>query len=188
MYKLENDIFDENIIILIIGIPIFLILILISYIYDYWKWNYIEKLNKKVNINKLNSFLDTNNYLRWKSNNKLCHKDIAWNYNIDGYQKNHFFEIRHIDGNIWNNDPKNLEYNSTIDNLTKYEQLFKNKFAIMVNEQIYYKIGFKKNISSETEKAICINYEWYPKSQIVYNKELVYISSWLYHKRQKPDI
>ena len=40
----------------------------------------IESLNYGFEISRENCFVDNNGYLRWKTSERLCHRDIAYNH------------------------------------------------------------------------------------------------------------
>lgn len=73
-------------------------------------WDDIERLNRDVGIDRDNSYIDGNGYLRWKVNDRLCHRDVAYK-NVQNGTGIPFREcdVHHVDGNKWNDDPSNLE-------------------------------------------------------------------------------
>lgn len=58
-------------------------------------------------------FVDRFHYLRFCDDNNLVHRDVAFNMYLEHPEQypREFTEyvVHHIDGNLWNNDPSNLE-------------------------------------------------------------------------------
>lgn len=76
-----------------------------------YNWDIIENLNIKLGITRDTCIVDDRGYLRWKSNNRLCHRVVAYNYIYNSSYPKRFsdYEVHHKDGNKFNNNPDNLE-------------------------------------------------------------------------------
>jgi len=169
-----------------IGIGIFIIIIiaiiLISNYLNKLKWNKIEELNKENNITRDNSYIDDNGYLRWRDDDKLCHRDIAYEqiFIPEGMGLNKMFgrmDVHHIDGNKWNNNSRNLEI------LSRKVHNIKHGKIIVEDGNTYIRLGRISKIYRETNKAIQMAYRWIPKSQCLFRDGYVYITEWIWKKK-----
>lgn len=136
-----------------------------------------RRVNKSVGITYDNSYTDERGYLRWKKNERLCHRDIAWESGKRGKDLFSKCEVHHIDKNKLNNIPINLEV------LTKEEHDLIHHPLIQVYEENYRYYCDKKNIKIETYKAyLLVNNKWIPKSLTIIEDNKIYIVEWLYKK------
>jgi len=73
-------------------------------------WRYVEKINKAVSITRKNAYHDDKGYLRWKENDRLCHRDIAYKHceNNTGLPFSQC-DVHHVDFFKLDNNPSNLE-------------------------------------------------------------------------------
>lgn len=141
------------------------------------KWNMIESLNEKVGINRENSRIDERGYLRWKTNDKLCHREIAWNVGIRGSDNFGASDIHHKDKNKFNCNPDNLEC------LTRTEHRETHGLIVHENGIKYIRLCRINKVYRETKKAFLIAHRWVPKSQTLIRDGYIYVTEWL--TRQK---
>lgn len=95
-------------VLIIAAVFLFICIIVKVWLY-YEKWNEIESLNKSVGITRENAYIDEKGYLRWNSNDRLCHRDIAWNAGLRGKLPFGQCDVHHVDLNKLNCDPSNLK-------------------------------------------------------------------------------
>jgi hypothetical protein len=171
---------DTGLVVLLI-IPCFFFACVIGYyIWRYFnnkKWERIELLNERVDITRDNAYIDQNGYLRWRSNERLCHRDIAWNAGVRGNDKFGNSDIHHVDRNKFNCNPGNLEC------LTRAEHQEEHGQVIYESGRKYIRLCRVGKIYRETGKAIMVARRWIPKSQTIYRDGYVYITEWI--ARQK---
>lgn len=168
---------------IIISLLIIPIIGVVAYlIYWKWKWNRIERINKQVEITRKNVYIDKNGYLRWKKNDRLCHRDIAWENNIR--LKGRRFgtcDIHHIDENKFNNNPENLAI------LTREKHQLEHDQILYERGQKFIRLVPAHRPRRETKKAILIggkHGQWYPKSQLIIRKDYIYATEWIVDKKQ----
>lgn len=138
-------------------------------------WDRIETLNKNVGINRDNSYMDDKGYLRWNSNNKLCHRDVAFKYLYKGkgfVEPFRNYIVHHVDENKLNDDPSNLK----IMKEEKHEEIH----GRVVNEDgtKWIRLCRRSKVGRETKKAIRVAMVWLPKSQCVVRDDYVYVTPW----------
>jgi hypothetical protein len=141
-------------------------------------WVDIEKLNAGLGINRNTVYFDENGYLRWISNNRLCHRDIAFENQLH-YGKNDRFsecDVHHKDKNKLNNNPDNLEV------LTREEHEVEHNQIIIYEGKKYIKLAKISKIYQKTTKSVMVGRKWIPNSQIVYKNEFIYVSDWFYNQ------
>lgn len=160
-----------------IGIGLLLIGVAFYLIWNRYRWQNIEQLNQGLKISKKTAYIDNKGYLRWRTTDKLCHREIAWENRIRGSGKFGECDIHHIDENKFNNQPTNLEV------LTREQHQFEHKQIIKINGQRYHKLASIHKIYRTTDKAYLIVHKWIPKSQAIHRDGYVYIPEWLYHKK-----
>lgn len=154
---------------------------ILEYIVSVVRWRTIAEINKDFGINKKNAYIDRLGYLRWKSNGKLCHRDIAYQYI---YQKNKDefpepfsnYDIHHINKNKFDVRPENLSI------LTREQHQMAHNQLIIKNNRKYFIIGSGDDIVCETKKAILIRDHWLPKKEVLYRYDRIYLSEWLWEK------
>ena len=148
-----------------------------------YNWNSIENLNNGFGITRDSCIVDNNGYLRWKSSNRLCHRDITFNY---VYKKGSFtnqfsdYDVHHKDGNKFNNNPDNLDV------VFREEHEIKHGKAIYMNGIKYLRLAPANRRRKQTHKAILIGGrfgEWYPKSQLIEKYGYLYATEWIYKKK-----
>jgi len=164
---------------LIISSVIIIYIIARIYLYNE-KWKYIEDLNRKVGITRDNAYIDEIGYLRWKKDNELCHRDIAYDTEVgDGNQINNFQgkDVHHKDENKLNNNKENLEI------LTRVEHLKRHGKIVEVDGKKYIALCHVNKIYRETEKALLVARRWIPRSQCFVrdNDDWLYVSEWIYN-------
>lgn len=166
--------------------PVLLIVLIISllitvpvfyYLWNRHRWETIQTLNAQVGITKETAYIDGRGYLRWKKNNRLCHRDIAWEHGLRGHDKFGNCDIHHKDENKFNNNPSNLEI------LTREEHQKEHKQVITVNGRKYYKLARVSKIYRKTSKAYLIARKWVPRSQTIIQDGYVYITEWIKRKK-----
>jgi hypothetical protein len=142
------------------------------------KWDRIEKLNKGQGITRENTYIDKRGYLRWKRNNKLCHRDIAWEKGLRN-KKAKFgkCDVHHKDHNKLNNNLANLEV------LTRREHKIRHGYILKINNSEFIRLCRISKVYRETGKAYNIAHKWIPKSQCVLKNGYIYIIEWMYKKK-----
>ncbi|MHA1251828.1 MAG: HNH endonuclease [Candidatus Helarchaeota archaeon] len=173
----------EIIIVLIISI---VICIIMEFMYKYFHakkiWTEIEQLNDKSIINRKSAYIDKLGYLRWKKNDRLCHRDIAYNqiYKLNPeFFKTRFsdFVIHHKNRNKLDCRPENLEL------LSNEEHQMKHGKIIFLKHKKYIRLAKKNKINKKTKKAIYVFNKWIPKSQIIVINNWIYVTNWMYEKK-----
>lgn len=121
------------------------------------EWTLIENLNANIpfvsKINSTNCYIDEHGYLRWKSNHKLCHREIAYlSLYRDSKIVNRYSDcvIHHKDGNKWNNQVDNLEI------LTPQEHSIKHGYSIYKDKIEYKRLCKISNIITHNTEFIQI--------------------------------
>jgi len=149
-----------------------------------YNWDTIESLNDGLGITRDSCSVDNNGYLRWKSSNRLCHRDITFNY---VYKKGSFtnqfsdYDVHHKDGDKFNNNPDNLDV------VFREEHEIQHGKVIYVNGIKYIRLVTAKRRRKQTRKAILIggrSGQWYPKSQLIEQHGYLYATEWIYKKKQ----
>jgi hypothetical protein len=174
---------------LYITIPIVVSLLIIipvvrNYLYKR-RWERIESLNQKVNINRDNAYIDDKGYLRWKIDDALCHRDIVFDAEVaDGNRIENFAskDVHHKDGNKLNDNPENLE----ILNREKHQE--EHGQIIYDSGKKYIKLARVSKIYRETNKAILVARQWIPKSQIIVKDGVIYLPEWLYNEKFRSNV
>jgi hypothetical protein len=152
------------------------------------KWQRIESVNKNVGINRDNSYIDSNGYLRWNDSNRLCHRDVAFEHlykrktidletgEVAGKFNKSFSEyvVHHKNKDKHDNDPSNLEI------LDEEQHGEVHGRVIHENGSIYIRFCRTEKIYTETDKAILVAHQWIPKSQCGVKAGYLYISKWMY--------
>lgn len=127
--------------------------------------------------------VDYNGYLRWKSDNRLCHRDIAFNH---VYRKGSFgnkfsdYDVHHKNKNKFDNNPDNLEI------ILREEHQLEHGQVIYENGQKYIRLVPAYRRRKQTYKAILIGGKrgtWYPRSQLLIRDGYIYASEWIYKKK-----
>ena len=148
-------------------------------------WDYIERLNEGLGITRKICYVDQNGYLRWKSNKRLCHRDIAYKYI---YKKHKFklkfseYEVHHEDENKLNNNPKNLKI------LTPEQHDLEHANKISLDGKNYIDVGplKKKRKHSKKEVQIGGKYgEWYKKKYFIIRNGQLYMPEWMLKKNYR---
>lgn len=148
-----------------------------------YNWNTIESQNNGLGIERVSCHVDNNGYLRWKSNNQLCHRDIAYNY---VYKKGSFsnqfsdYDVHHRDGNKFNNNLGNLNI------IFREEHEIQHGKVIYENGRKYIRLVPAETRRKQTRKAILIGGKrgtWYPKSQLITRNGYLYATEWIYKKK-----
>jgi len=158
------------IVLLLIGVTLYLI-------WNRNRWQTIEQLNQGLNISKKTTYIDGKGYLRLRTTDKLCHREIAWENGIRGAGKFGDCDIHHIDKNKFNNQPANLEV------LTREQHQVEHKQIIIIKGKKYRKLASIHKIYRETDKAYLIAHQWIPISQAIHRDGYIYIPEWLYHEK-----
>lgn len=163
-------------IILLIVIVIFFFYFFLNYLFNQFTWNKIERLNQNEEIGRYSCYIDNNGYLRWKNNNKLVHRDIAWRNRKFGDHNEYTTElhVHHINRNKLDNRQENLQY------LTE-EEHWKTHNILSRNGKIYRKIARRYN-QKQSKRAILIRGKWVPKSLIEENYGDLFVEMWYYNK------
>jgi len=149
-----------------------------------YNWNVIESLNLDFGITRENCFVDNNGYLRRKSDNRLCHRDIAFNHVFKGgsfTEKFSAFDVHHKDGDKFNNNPYNLGIVSREDHDLEHGTI------LYENGRKYIRLVPADRRRKQTHKAILIGGkrgEWYPKSQLIARNGHIYATEWIFKKKQ----
>lgn len=141
------------------------------------KWNKIENINSKWNVNRNNSYVDGKGYLRWKNDDRLIHRDIAFQSGLRGVDKFGNCDVHHKDKNKLNNDPSNLE---VLDRETHEER---HGNVIFIDGKKYIKLARIEKIYRETGAAIMVARKWIPKSQCVFRDGFVYLTEWIWKQK-----
>ena len=149
----------------------------------YYNWYAIEILNEGLGITRYTCFVDNNGYLRWKSNRKLCHREIAYNYiyKMGSFElKFSDYDVHHKDEYKFNNQPNNLELK------LREEHELKHGNIIFENGKKYVKLCPTDIRRKETLKAIYIRGKgrgWFPKSQLITRNDNIYCTEWIFNKK-----
>jgi len=148
-----------------------------------YNWNVIESLNLDFGITRDNCFVDNNGYLRRRSDNRLCHRDIAYTHVYRrGSFNNKFsvYDVHHKDGDKFNNDPYNLEIVFREDHELEHGK-------ILYEDGIkYIKLVPANRHRKQTRKAILIGGKrgaWYPKSQLITRNGQIYATEWIVKRK-----
>ena len=150
----------------------------------HYNWDIIERLNSRFGITRDTCFVDHNGYLRWNSDDHLCHRDIAFNYI---YKKDSFtnifseYDVHHKNENRFDNNPENLEI------IFREEHELEHGQFIYEFGQKYIRLVPAHRRRKQTRKAILIGGKrgtWYPKSQLITRNGYIYASEWIYNKKQ----
>jgi hypothetical protein len=144
-------------------------------------WLFIEEINKKENLMLDNTYIDPRGYLRWLSNDHLCHRDIAFKYNLP-VPKGFAFsdcDVHHKNLNKLDDRTDNLEV------LDRRSHELDHKEIINVNGITYRRLIPIKYIRHETRLAWLLPHKkWIPKSQGLFSDGFLYVTEWLYRKKQ----
>ena len=149
-----------------------------------YNWDIIENLNEKLGITRDKCYVDHHGYLRWKTGNRLCHRDIAYNlvYKKGSFNKSFSsYDIHHRDQNKFNNNPENLKV------ILREAHEIKHGKVIYENGQKYIRLVPAYRRRRETNKAILIGGkrgEWYPRSQLIVREGYLYATEWIFKKKQ----
>ena len=78
------------------------------------EWDEIERLNNGLGVNRDKCYVDERGYLRWNSNNRLVHRDVAYNmiYKKSGGRYPlpfSAYDVHHINQEKWDCQPENLQ-------------------------------------------------------------------------------
>lgn len=76
------------------------------------------------------------------------HRDIAWKHNLRGIEEFGKYDIHHIDGNKFINNPKNLEVLTRPEHRVEHDQLIRGKWC-----EISEIIKFCENISTDQKSV-----------------------------------
>ncbi len=148
-----------------------------------YNWNNIENLNSKLGITRENCFVDNNGYLRWKSDNRLCHRDTAFN---QVFKKGSFtmqfseYDVHHKDGNKFNNNSDNLDI------IFREDHEIEHGNVLYENGKKYIRLVPVNRRRKQTKKAILIGGKygtWYPRSQLIVRYGYLYATEWIYKKK-----
>jgi hypothetical protein len=148
-----------------------------------YNWDIIESQNYQFGITRVKCYVDNNGYLRWKSNNKLCHRDIAFENIFKGgsyTSQFSFYDIHHQDGNKFNNNPDNLRV------IIREEHEVEHGKVIYANGTKYIRLVPANRRRKQTKKAILIGGkrgEWFPKSQLLVRNGYLYAPEWIIKKK-----
>jgi len=148
-----------------------------------YNWDAIESQNIGLGITRDTCFVDNNGYLRWKSKNRLCHRDIAYSHVYEGgsYPKRFSdYDIHHKDGNKFNNNPDN------IDIVSRDAHDLEHGYVIYIHGKKYIRLVPANRRRKKTKKAILIGGkkgQWYPRSQLIERNGYLYATEWIYSKK-----
>ncbi len=148
-----------------------------------YNWNKIEELNYGLGITRESCYVDGNGYLRWKANDKLCHRDIANNYVFlkGGFSgKFGMCDVHHKDGNKFNNNPVNLSV------LNREQHEVEHGKILFENGRKYIRIARANVTRKQTQKAILIGGKfgtWYPWSQLLVRNGYIYATEWILNQK-----
>jgi hypothetical protein len=149
-----------------------------------YNWDTIESVNSGLGITRDTCYVGNNGYLRWKSNDQLCHRDIAFTYNYHKYGYTRPFseyDVHHMDENKFNNHPDNLQI------VLREVHQIEHKQILYRNGVKYIKLVRANVRRKETHKAILIGGKrgtWYPKTQLLIQDGYIYASEWIYQKKR----
>jgi len=78
------------------------------------EWDEIERLNNGLGVIRDKCYVDERGYLRWNSNNRLVHRDVAYNmiYKKSGGRYPlpfSAYDVHHINQEKWDCQPENLQ-------------------------------------------------------------------------------
>ena len=154
------------------------------------KWNWIEELNKRVDITRENAYIDENGYLRWAEDGNLCHRDVAFVHIYKGNEKRidletgeitvkfaepfDKYDVHHVDENKLNADYDNLAI------LTREEHQVEHGRIIHENGEKYIRLCHVSKVYRETRKAILVARRWVPKSTTIVVDGYVHVAAWMY--------
>jgi len=157
----------------------------IDYYFQIQKWKNIEQINYGFGINRRTAFIDNLGYLRWKKDNKLCHREIAYNYI---YKKNwqeykmpfSKYEVHHKNKNKLDCKHENLEI------LDRENHRIRHGEIIFYNNRKFIRVARERRRYVRTKKAILIAGRWIPLSQIIFRHDWIYLADWCYKKKFEP--
>lgn len=150
-----------------------------------YNWDVIERLNSGFGISRDTCLVDYNGYLRWKSDNRLCHRDIAFKYIFrKGSFPNKFseYDVHHKNQNRFDNNPDNLDV------IFREEHEIEHGVFFYESGQKYIRLVPAHRKRKQTYKAILIGGKrgtWYPRSQLITRNGYIYASEWIYNKKNE---
>ena len=139
-------------------------------------WREITEKNIENGACIHNCYIDKRGYLRWKENDRLVHRDVAFE-NCDWEGNFGELDVHHNDEDKFNNHPSNLAV------ITRREHEIKHGNIIVRDGQEYRRFARHNKIYRRSAKAIMVARKWIPLSQVIFVGNWIYATPWILEKK-----